>query len=338
MQTQADMSDRKTIVYMETCGGLGNQLFQIFGLHAFVKAKQQSIAAAAVVKDKKTTEACVLRCDSSPSVFQNRSVYWDVLFAKVKTISKPAHIHYVHNDIDPIHGYAEIIVPTKSKEQEFWVQLKGYYQHRKHFWLWKDSLVLDLLPERAQWSNWSPLSKFLNRYNDAKSLAFLHIRRGDYKRLQQYHVVLPILYYEIALQFFPQTTKFLVFCEQEDLESVRHDFAFSSTFPHQRLIFDPELIASCPDYQQMFLMSACEAGGMMANSTFSVWAGYLHQTKTGTFTYPDKFFAHAPNNPPQIFDPTWICVSTTKETMLSHRKKTASDLRDYAKRQKLSLC
>lgn len=280
--------------YIEICGGLGNQLFQLFA--AFALGKNHN---------KKTV---ALRLDSSPSVFQNRVVYWNTFFSKVPTVSEKQTVHYVHNDWDPIHGFLQVVFPTELKNSsiEPAIELKGYYQHRRHFWKWKDELIQTLLPSKDVWKEWLPLNKYLNSYS-LSTIAFLHIRRGDYKRLQHCHVVLPLAYYENAIQHFHPSTKFLVFCEMEDFESIKKEMEQSTILKH-RVILNSDMIAQTPDYQQMILMSSCTRGGILANSTFSVWSAYLHQDKTGTFTYPDRFFAHAPQSP-QIFDPTWIQVS-----------------------------
>ena len=284
--------------YIEICGGLGNQLFQLFSAHALAKTHNKNTVT--------------LKLDSSPSVFQNRVVYWDTFFSKVPTVSQKPTVQYVHNDLDPIHGFLDIVFPTEFKDKdntikEPTIELKGYYQHRRHFWRWKDELIQTLLNSKETWKHWAPLNKYLNGCEQQNNIAFLHIRRGDYKRLQHCHVVLPLAYYENAVQHFHASTKFLVFCEMEDFESIKKEMEQSTTLKH-RVILNSDMIAQTPDYQQMVLMSSCTRGGILANSTFSVWSAYLHQDKTGTFTYPDRFFAHSPQSP-HIFDSTWIQVS-----------------------------
>jgi hypothetical protein len=147
----------------------------------------------------------------------------------------------------------------------------------------------------------------------------MHIRRGDYKKLTHCHFVLSMQYYENAIQYFDPQTKFLVFCELEDVAAIKTECAQSEKL-RSRVVFDQHLIQHTPDYQQLYLMSMCGRGGMIANSTFSVWAGYLHSMKTGTFTYPDIFFTEHPGKTPDIFDPTWIRVASSKPVVREVKK------------------
>jgi len=282
--------------YTEICGGLGNQLFQLFAAHA--------VAASTRETKNKNSTTLILRSPFSWSILHQRSVYWDTMFSKIQTIPKCPVIHYVHNDIEAIHGYEPIIFPTQYNEHV--VQLKGCYQHRAHFWKERNSLIRDLLPDSLTWQSWQPLQR-ISQSHDFGKLGFLHIRRGDYKKLTHCHFVLSMQYYENAIQYYDATIKFLVFCESEDVEQVKNECARSPKL-RDRVIADGLLIRDVPDYQQLYLMSICGRGGMIANSTFSVWAGYLHAAKTGIFTYPDIFFTEHPGKLPSIFDPTWICV------------------------------
>jgi len=301
---------QKPIFFVEICGGLGNQLFQLVALHALAKEHD--------------TNALVLKSATSWSILFPRNVYWDSLFTKLQTTDKTPLIRYVHNDVDVIRGFEKIVFPLRKQNEEsanYYVQLKGGYQHRNHFWKFLPTFIDSCLPDLTIRQSWHPLSTFVSKYNlDTNAhMAFLHIRRGDYKKLTHCHVVLPIVYYENAIHYFHSQTKFLVICEQEDLQSVKHDIQMSVVL-RNRCVIDDQLIKQTPDYQQMYLMSMCMRGGMIANSTFSVWGGYLHQSKTGVFTYPDTFFAHEPNAMPNIFDPTWIRVSATQRFTLLKKK------------------
>lgn len=294
MNQQKQKPSTELVFYTEICGGLGNQLFQLFALFSLALTHQR--------------EAVVLRSESSPSILKNRNVYWNTMFQNVLTTAKKPRVDYVHNDIDAIRGFEPIVFPTEFKDTSYvhGIQLKGYYQHRRHFWKHRSALISKLLPPESVWKTWAPLSTMMTKY-PLQSLAFMHFRRGDYKTLAHVHCVLPLQYYENAMKMFGTSVQFLLFCEGEDLGVITQEVERSPVL-HQRVIIDPEIISKVPDYQQLYLMSACGRGGILANSTFSVWAAYLHSAKTGIFTYPDTFFTSHPRQTISIFDPTWIKI------------------------------
>jgi hypothetical protein len=123
--------------------------------------------------------------------------------------------------------------------------------------------------------------------------------------LSRYHPILPLSYYVRASQKFPANTKFIVFCEQQDKKEIQNELQIQSPKLFAQCVFLPSMNAE----NELMMMTCCK-GGILANSTFSVWAAYAQQYygKHNRFVYAYEFFVHAPHQPPQIFDPTWMCL------------------------------
>lgn len=94
--------------------------------------------------------------------------------------------------------------------------------------------------------------------------AFIHVRRGDYLKINHIHYVQPIEYYIHAVDRFPPETKFLVF--SDDMDWVRsQEFFLGERF---ELMEGNEL-------ETLALMTLCTAGAVCSNSTFSWWGAFL---------------------------------------------------------------
>lgn len=254
-------------VFVETCGGLGNQLFQI---------------VAGLTYAKRTGRKCLFRKDlRSGSALGTRDTYWSTLFVNLEGVNEFPPKSEIKE-----HADNQQMIPNYLEEN---VLLKGYYQNLVHL----DSKVIQsIIPNdfvlKAQ--------KLLIDSNQA----FLHVRRGDYLKLQYFHPILPVSYYEKAIKHFDQDTKFLVFCEEEDKAGIEKEFQ-SSALLRDRISFS---VTSIPDYLQMLMMSLCSKGGIMANSSFSGFASLLSPQRK--IVYPDQWFVG--QEKPSIMYANWIKV------------------------------
>jgi hypothetical protein len=98
----------------------------------------------------------------------------------------------------------------------------------------------------------------------------LHIRRGDYLYLQDFHPVLSLEYYKNAILSFSGIDKILVFTN--DIKWCIDNLIDS------RIIFIEE-----PDWMSLYIMSYCN-NHIIANSSFSWWGAKLAEYKFGNTT------------------------------------------------------
>lgn len=139
--------------------------------------------------------------------------------------------------------------------------LFGYFQSEKYWHHCKDEALgyfqfADILKRRVEYT-WSDI--LLERP------AAVHVRRGDYINLQDYHTLLPLEYYNNAMRHFDENQKFIVF--SDDIEWCKKHF-----------LTDKFSFAIGDEIEDLCLMSMCK-GHIIANSSFSWWGAYLAQGK-----------------------------------------------------------
>ena len=64
----------------------------------------------------------------------------------------------------------------------------------------------------------------INKYGDLSNHVSIHVRRGDYLELSDYHHNLDIDYYKRAVSRFNENTKFIIF--SNDIEWCKGNFGF----------------------------------------------------------------------------------------------------------------
>jgi glycosyltransferase involved in cell wall biosynthesis len=227
--------------------GLGNQLFCI-------------AATLSYCRDNNKTAVF-------PEIRTNNQVkkYSNSLFKKLK-IGLPIDIFHSKYS-EPKFSYNEI--PSLDNN----VFLSGYFQSEKYF-LHNRDYVIEML-------NISSLQEEVkNRYGDYSDYFSIHIRRGDYLNLQNYHGILDLDYYSKAIKQFGEKEKFIIF--SDDIEWCKSNFEF----------LENKVFATCQeDWEDLILMSTCK-GHIIANSTFSWWGAWLSGNET---IAPNKWFTNEIN-------------------------------------------
>jgi hypothetical protein len=166
----------------------------------------------------------------------------------------------------------------KNRDSEI-LYLKGYFQHISIF----ESTLQHLL-----FISQKPSIDFGNR-----KIA-IHIRIGDYLRYPHIYLHLPNSYYKKALQsisFDPLHDQIILFTD--DYIHLSEYYPFISDYP---MIYAKDIVVDEwkeKKYQQdeieLMMMSQCDFL-ISANSTFSLWAGYLSQN---TQIYiPSQYFSN----------------------------------------------
>lgn len=115
----------------------------------------------------------------------------------------------------------------------------------------------------------------------------IHVRRGDYLSAQysSSFIALPMEYYKEAVrqvhEFMPNA-KFFIFSDDKDFI---HE-AFDWIPVEDRVIVEGNTGEN--SFRDMQLMSLCKAN-IIANSTFSVWAGLLNANENAKIYYPQAY-------------------------------------------------
>lgn len=117
----------------------------------------------------------------------------------------------------------------------------------------------------------------------------LHIRRGDYLKVSQFHINLwDTDYYKEAVKLFPNA-KFLVFCKDNQSEAQDLDDKEWCERNIPLLGIDFELYEHGSETDDLNAMASCR-GLIGANSSFSWWAAYLNPHHDRQIVFPKTWF------------------------------------------------
>lgn len=277
---------------MITCylqGGLGNQLFQIFTTIAYaIKNKSKLIFSDTYDLHRGST---------------HRHTYWETFLSNLRPFLVDIKQDTINNCLlikEHSFSYSEL-PPSNSPEQS--KMLVGYFQSPKYFDLYKDTIfkMIKLDTHKADIYTKYPL--------DYENTISLHFRLGDYKKLQDYHPIMTLDYYEHAISYMLKFTaakpKVLYFCEDEDIDDVQH------TINMLEIKFNLDFIRGgheLDDWQQMLQMSLCKYN-VIANSTFSWWGAYFNTNKEKKVVHPSLWFGpKAKHDIKDLFPNDWISV------------------------------
>ena len=122
----------------------------------------------------------------------------------------------------------------------------------------------------------------------------IHVRRGDYIKLQNYHLLLPKKYYDKAISLFKDCF-FIIF--SDDIEWCKLNINSINVY-----------FSECnQDYIDLFLMSKCHHN-IISNSSFSWWGAYLNKNINKKVVCPSKWFAKlGPKKHDLILD-DWLII------------------------------
>lgn len=288
------IGEEKNIVISQLKGGLGNQLFQYAAAKSLAHHLQASLKLDITTFKHSQTRLFKLdyfcipleiaakeeigRFICFPSLYRHSPKFFSI-------ISK--HIYR-----EPYFHYNEHFFNLKKP-----IYLDGYWQSYKYF----DSIEKVLREELTIKDVFiKHFSEKINELRNINSIA-IHIRRGDYtiKRIADFHGVLPVKYYNEAIQIMTEkinNPKFYFF--SDDINWVKENIQISH--PHE---FVTSYTKSA--IEDFYLMSQCKHN-IIANSSFSWWAAWLNPNPSKIVIAPKKWFNKSPHNTTDLIPNEWI--------------------------------
>ena len=249
-------------------GGLGNQLF---GWAAgFSLAKKLECGLTINISQLSTRSLSIPdHILNEIEVSRDRSLYYESNSKLLKQFLRnvPFSTSYFEKEYEFEDRFNKISRPVK---------LYGYFQSNKYFADFNSEILRILNDE-------------INYRSDAKEVRArlpdrfisIHFRRGDYVNNSDFHPLATKEYYESALLHLRNLGidyKIVVFTDDDSLA---------------REVFPTDLILSQnvlrEPFDNMYLMSKGEAI-VGANSSFSLWAGFLLSAQGGTCIFPNRWF------------------------------------------------
>jgi hypothetical protein len=157
------------------------------------------------------------------------------------------------------------------------LDLTGYFQDVRYFQHRKNELV-QTLEFKQQYKNMFQeiLANDLPNWKDLK-LAFIHVRRGDYKMFPDCHPILDKSYYDEAIKLIDYDKCFVF---SDDIQWCRENLDY------ENLVF----LNFTNMYFDFYVMTLCHAA-IIANSTFGWWGAYLGNDKK--VIAPKLWFGHS---------------------------------------------
>ncbi len=261
----------KKRLFVTLQGGLGNLLFQICtGLH-FGQMENRDVFFIYDIskrRDRKSVTEYKIFEYLLPSFISSQE--WNMI--PKRSIASFQEVNPF--DTQDLYSFIE-----KNRDSEI-LYLKGYFQHISIF----ESTLQHLL-----FISQKPSIQVGNR-----KIA-IHIRLGDYLRYPHIYLHLPNSYYEKTLQsisFDPLHDQIILFTD--DYIHLSEYYPFISDYP---MIYAKDIVVDEwkeKGYQQdeieMMMMSQCDFL-ISANSTFSLWAGYLSDKNTKIYI-PSQYFSN----------------------------------------------
>ena len=262
------------MVTSKLMGGLGNMLFQVAAGYALSKQRNDEY----LINTKYTEITHGYSKPKSPIEYIN------TIFRKLNQYDHTIGVYNVNES-----GFHYTPIEDSYKN----IMLNGYYQSHKYFDKFRDD-VLNLFEIDINLST-ELYTKYPVLY---KNVVSLHVRRGDYLLLSNFHHNLESSQYKNAINQFPIDTKYLVFSD---------DINWCKTiFDGDEYIF----VENQSDIMDLYLMSLCKHN-IIANSTFSWWGAWLNQNVDKIVIYPNKWFGPAHDNlvTHDMFPPEWRCIN-----------------------------
>lgn len=249
-------------------GGLGNYLFEISAAYALA-LKHNDVA----VFDKSTALVVHKPIDRYiNNIFRNLTFDHGV---KYPNIYKETNFNY--NELPYVNN----------------LLLIGYFQSELYFKEYRTE-ILELFSIDNETKNYIA-TKYKELFE--KPNYSIHVRRGDYLKLQEHHPPCPIEYYEKAIDIIDGRNKTcLVF--SDDI-----DWCVSN------LNIPNAVFISEADYISLYMMSICN-DNIIANSSFSWWGAWLNNNDNKKVVAPKAWFGPAKKDfdTSDIIPKNWIVI------------------------------
>jgi len=240
-------------ISINTMGGLGNVLFQISATYSISKRDNMLL---------------IIDATNHHGAHYGVSKYNNNILRNINFSTTPLNFS----------GYGEQGHHfTEIPKFNFDTKLIGYFQTEKYFINYRTE-ILELFSPTDEIT-----SKLTEKYYETlkKNTTSLHVRRGDYLGLPDFHPVLPIEYYKESLKLIGYDSTILIF--SDDIDWCKSNFDF---------IKDKIFISDLEDFEELYLMSMCD-NNIISNSTFSWWGAWLNQNLEKKVISPKVWFGQS---------------------------------------------
>lgn len=295
---------KQQVTTFQLVGGLGNQLFGYFAGKYYSLQTDSNVRFDTSQFGKGFSEhSSKITSFALPDNFSDyesnrRAAYWLRLaanrllkYAKIAPERTQRLMRIYDSSTD---GYDSGLAAVPSG-----YLVRGYFQTYKY-----SSEVLAALGSVISLQN--PSSWFLKNASlaDRTKPIMVHVRRGDYSRLQQEFGLLAVDYFLQGCQIVRERLADPdreVWIFSDELDAVRNEFSKAGIGLNVRWIEVPK---GLDDAESLLLMSR-GSGNVISNSTFSWWSAILNPESI--VVAPEKWFRGKPD-PQDLVPPHWVML------------------------------
>lgn len=263
---------------MITCtlqGGLANVMFQIAAMKSFAKDHNTEVSFPNF-----SSQLDMINKDTH----HNPKVNYAFEYA---TIFKNLNLRQ-----DAIPTSRSIGIPFMYTQIPFEknANYTGFFQCEK-FFAHNREMILEMYEPSDSIKNY--LKKYDHLFTG--TTCGIHVRRGDYLKLQHVHSVQGIEYFNKGIEAIGPVDKYVVV--SDDIEWCK------ANFTGEKFVF----IENERDYVDLFLMSMCDHQ-IISNSSFSWWAAWLNKNPNKKVVGPLRWFNEQSIASQDILPESWIKI------------------------------
>lgn len=276
-------------------GGLGNQLFE----YAFARSLSHDLDEELFLDISRYSYNIpvdhLIYCLHPFSIKAAVGNYPPETFIENKSFKGPLHIYEKGIPLTEHALYREGRIEQQIKNIEFPAYFTGYFSagfdennfkvFTERFFIHNEEIIredLKYLPKISE-----EFKEIIDEIKETKSVA-IHIRRGEYKDLQNFGTC-SVAYYQKAIAEIASKVEnptFFVF--SEDQEWVKENIKIP--YPHKHVYFNRQKHAVSAGYAELLkVFSACEHF-IIANSTFSWWGAWLGENPNKIIIAPKPWY------------------------------------------------
>ena len=216
--------------------------------------------------------------------FDDYRIYYNNVLRNIKFIDRLPSSYRTHNE-PATFNYSPIFYSGNEN-----LLLQGYYQSEKYF-INNKQFILDLYKPTEEIKK-----HIIQNVSNIQNSISIHVRRGDYLKLSNYHPQQPIDYYKSAVNILGVDKNYVIF--SDDIDGTKDMFDF---------IPNKQFITLGKNYLDLYSMSLCEHN-IICNSTFGWWGAYLNENKNKKIIAPNIWFGPSAShlNTSDIIPNNWI--------------------------------
>lgn len=169
------------------------------------------------------------------------------------------------------------------------IDLLGFFQNLSYYENYLSEIITELRPNQNILNkSYNYIVNNIGKQNIDYTIC-VHVRRGDYKNLQNLYGYLDVDYFDYILRDIHPGYIFII---SDEIDFVKHEFSLSKELKnHKKVIFVDDLDI----YHEFYIMYLCRHG-IISNSSFSWWSKVLSNYLNDKIIYIPNPWLRTPNN------------------------------------------